>query len=121
MDDEVIILIALKMKLTQALGKDYLIESAHNGRQALEVLWELSGKDVIVKLVITDWLMPGLKGDDLLRQIKKDYPDTRGIMITGQADRDSIEAVKREGLVRAVLDKPWSDKRLMDAIRECLE
>ncbi|MBN2048952.1 MAG: response regulator [Spirochaetales bacterium] len=120
-DDEAVILLALKLKLKKALGNSCLVESAYNGKQALEILRELSDSDSEVKLVITDWLMPGMRGDELLRIIKKDFPSVRGIMITGQADRDSIEAVIREGLVEGVFGKPWSEKQLLNAVRKCLE
>lgn len=121
MDDEAVILIALKMKLKKTLGPDYLVESAYNGRQALEIVQELSDRGVAIDLIITDWLMPGLKGDDLLRSVRKQHPAMKGILITGQADRDSIEAVKKEGLARAVFSKPWNEEKLLTEIMKCLE
>ena len=119
-DDEVIILIALKMTLKRHYGSEYIIESAGSGRQALDILEELTTRGVDVRLVITDWLMPGMKGDDLLREIKREYPPVKGIMLTGQADRKSVDRVKSEGLADTVLYKPWSENSLHSALKKSL-
>lgn len=71
-------------------GKDSQVESACNGKEALEK----HGKDPF-DLIVTDLNMPELTGMELIRTIKKDNDDTEFIIITGYASMDTaVEAVK---------------------------
>lgn len=119
-DDESIILIALKMKLKKKLGPSYRIETASSAEEALEVIGELTEEGVPICLVISDWLMPGVKGDQLLRQVRDINPASCNILVTGQADSSVVEELKREAIINDVVYKPWNDNRLMKAIENCL-
>ena len=68
-DDEAIIVLSLKQELQNRLGDEYIYESAMSAEEALQVIEELSGDDVCVILVISDWLMPGIKGDEFLLRL----------------------------------------------------
>jgi DNA-binding NtrC family response regulator len=58
--------------------KDYDVDSAWNGREALEFM-----KNKRYDLVITDLNMPGMNGIDLLKEIKTIAPDTKVIIASG--------------------------------------
>ena len=119
-DDEVIILAALKQELKSGFGDQYIIEAAMDADEAMAVLKELSVKGIAVRLIITDWLMPGIKGDELLINIKGTHPEIKSIMITGQADDAAIQRAKNEAGVHTVMGKPWSKEELFSAINGCL-
>ncbi|HNI96780.1 MAG TPA: response regulator, partial [Leptospiraceae bacterium] len=68
-------------------------------------------------VVISDWLMPGIKGDEFLVRLHKTHPDAVKILITGQADQSSVERVKKEANLFAKLDKPWDPVKLMECIK----
>ncbi|TGN20220.1 response regulator [Leptospira idonii] len=118
-DDEPIILIALKEELKKQFGSEFQYEVALSANEALSVIDELVSTGVNVILILSDWLMPGLKGDEFLITIHKKYPNIRSIMITGHVDEAAIERVKKEAGTYAVLPKPWDSKQLMDAVKVC--
>jgi signal transduction histidine kinase len=68
----------------------YEVVTAATGAQALDVLAERE-----IPLIVTDIRMPGMDGLELLKRIKKDWPDSEVIMITGHGDMDvAIESLR---------------------------
>ena len=90
----------------------YETDIASNGREALRKLAVES-----VEVVITDIKMPEMDGIDLLREIKRLYPMTRVIVITGQVTLDNLFAVFRHGADRCCF-KPLTDLTELDAAVE---
>src|SRR6218665_1817436 len=101
-DDEPIILIALKQELKKQFGNEFQYEVALNANEALAVIDELVETGVNVILILSDWLMPGIKGDEFLISIHKKYPEIRSIMITGHIDETAVARVKKEAGTYAV-------------------
>ena len=64
-------------------GEGYSIDSASSGNEALKLLDER-----MYFLVLTDMVMPGLTGMELLEKIKADYLMTEVIMISGYGTID---------------------------------
>lgn len=116
-DDEPMILKSLKIELTQVYGDTYTIELAESGEEALEILEELSLKKSDTLLVISDWLMPNMKGDEFLMKVHKDYPTIGKIMLSGQADPKAIERVRSQAM-GAFISKPWNKEGLKQAIND---
>ena len=119
-DDEALILLAIKQELKSNFGSRFLYETALNADEAFEIIWELVSEGVQLILVITDWLMPGMKGDDFLRRIRSENPDVKTIMITGHATPDAVDRIKNEQLADFLLIKPWRSAELISLIEECL-
>ncbi|MFA6508606.1 MAG: response regulator [Treponemataceae bacterium] len=119
-DDEAIILMALKQELMTQYGNRYLLETALNARDANEVIEELVQDGVKLILVISDWLMPGMRGDDFLADVKSRHPNVRCIIISGQADPDAIERARIRFQLDAYIKKPWTHRTLIDAVDLCL-
>lgn len=117
-DDEAIILMTIVSEIKKTLGSSYLYESAMSAKVGLEKIERLYEEGHSVALVVSDWLMPGMKGDEFLRATKEKHPEIEAIMVTGQADRDVIDSLTVDGIVRAVLMKPWSRSELHRAIDE---
>ena len=119
-DDEEIVLDSLKEQLRRYLPGDYRIETAENGSEALEVLAELEDENVEVPIIISDQIMPGIKGDDLLATVHQLYPSALKIFLTGQAGLDAVgNAVNKANLYRYIA-KPWDETDLHMTIREGL-
>jgi len=60
-------------------------------------------------VVISDYIMSGIKGDELLDKIHSKLPRVKKIMLTGQSDIDGVrQAIDRAGLYR-FLEKPWGN------------
>jgi len=120
LDDEVIIVEALRQELKEKFGGLFRYETALSSIEAEELLGELSSEGVRVILIISDWLMPGMKGDEFLALVKERHPEIRAIMITGHADAAAIARVLGGGLADCVLHKPWNSAELTGAVERCL-
>ncbi len=119
-DDERIVLVSLRDQLTQHLGNEYEIELAESGEEALEIFAELAEEEVEVPLIISDQIMPGMKGDDLLVVIQNQHPQTLKIMLTGQASAEAVgKAVNQANLYRYIT-KPWQAEDLKLTVKEAL-
>jgi PAS domain S-box-containing protein len=119
-DDERTVLRSLKAELQEAVGNDYTIEIAEGGEEALELIEELleDGDEVI--LIISDHIMPDMKGDELLKQAHIILPKSIKIMLTGQADIGAIaNAINSANLYRYIT-KPWQSEDLKLTVREAL-
>jgi len=120
-DDEPTILNSLKRELKQTLGDDYLVETAEGGEEALELIEELLEDNYEVPLVISDYIMPDIKGDEVLKQIHQMSPKTLNVMLTGQADASAIgNAVNYAKLYRYIA-KPWHPEDLALTVSEALK
>lgn len=118
-DDEAIILITLQQELRRKFGDQFKYETALNAEEGMEVIEELASLGVSVILILSDWLMPGIKGDEFLLEVHRKYPQIRSIMITGHVDNEAAERVKREAGTYAVFSKPWDLNKLMEAVKVC--
>jgi CheY-like chemotaxis protein len=120
-DDEKIVLQSLKAQLKKHFGARYIYEFAESGGEAWEVIEELHDDGVKILIVVSDWLMPNMKGDELLIQVHQKYPDIITVMLTGQADREAIERTRQGANLHRCLHKPWSEEELIDVLLSGLE
>lgn len=119
-DDEQTILDSLEIEIQRILGDEYLIETALRGEETLNLLEELIEERYEVVLVISDYLMPEVKGDELLKRIHTILPKTVKIMLTGQADLAAVgNAIKYAKLYRYIA-KPWQFEDLKLTVREAV-
>jgi signal transduction histidine kinase len=119
-DDDEVVLASLKEQLKRPFGQFYDIEIAESSEEALELIAELQAENIPVALVISDQIMPGMKGDELLIQVHRHYPTTLKILLTGQADADAVgNAVNRANLYRYIA-KPWNATDLELTVTEAL-
>ncbi len=119
-DDERTILNSLKKELKDIVGDAYLVELAEGSEDALEFLEELIEERTELPLVISDYIMPYLKGDELLIKIHQQLPQTRKVMLTGQADTVAVgNAVNHAGLYRYIA-KPWQSDDLKLTVTEAI-
>ncbi len=119
-DDEVGVLESLEIELQQAFNGKYLCEFAESAAEALEIIEELCEADVNILVIVSDWLMPGMKGDELLIIIHQKYPQIVKVMLTGQADKEAIEQTKIQANLHAFIQKPWQNQELIEAIKSGL-
>jgi CheY-like chemotaxis protein len=120
-DDEVVILESLEIELRRAFADTYLYEFAESANEALEIIDELIEDKVNILAIVSDWLMPGMKGDELLIKIHLKYPQIITIMLTGQADEKAIKRAKQQANLHTYLHKPWQTAELIEAINSGLK
>ena len=120
-DDEVMILDSLKEQLLRRFGARYLYETASSAHEAWEVIDDLCADGIEVLIIVSDWLMPGVRGDEFLAQVHSRHPKIGTVLLTGQADEASIERARRDANLHACLHKPWSESELAQVIESALQ
>ncbi len=95
------------------LGTDYAIAIESNPEQALLRL-ENEGP---FSVVLTDYNMPRMNGNELLAQARAIAPETVRIMLTGYADLEKTMKAVNEGSVFRFLTKPCH----LDQLKQCLD
>jgi signal transduction histidine kinase/ActR/RegA family two-component response regulator len=101
--------------LLEALG--YRVMVAASGEEAFAVL---DGESGDVDLVISDVVMPGMSGPEIVERLRQRNPAIRAIFISGYTDN----VVLRHGILEGefdFLEKPYSVNRLAAKVREVLE
>ncbi|MBW1667141.1 MAG: response regulator [Deltaproteobacteria bacterium] len=112
-DDEVPFVEAMKKRLEK---RNLKIITAFSGEEALETLNRNRNTDV----VILDVKMPGMDGIETLGEIRKAFPLTEVIMLTGHATVESaIEGMKLGAF--DYLMKPCDIENLMAKVQEAVK
>ena len=120
-DDEKMIINSLISELKNSFGEQFTIESAEGGEDALALVNELLLKNKRIPLIITDYLMPEMKGDELLRRVHAISPSTLKIMLTGQATLEGVSnAINWANLYRYI-GKPWEKDDLKLTVSEAIK
>lgn len=119
-DDEIVVLDSLKTQLKKAFNKEYIYEMAESADEALEIIDELDEDEIDVLVIVSDWLMPGIKGDEFLIQVHQRFPNIVKVLLTGQADEAAIERAKTQANLHRCLFKPWTTEDLIETIRSGL-
>ncbi len=95
--------------------------------EGFQVFGALSGKEGIsiiknnkVDVVLTDINMADMNGIEVLKQIKKLYPDIEGIVVTGRKDQDLAIKSLRAGAIDYLV-KPFDLDELLISVSKALE
>ncbi|MCE9599214.1 MAG: response regulator [Spirochaetia bacterium] len=115
-DDEISVLETLREQLREHFGQTHEIEVATSAEEGLSLITQIRETGGYVEVIITDQVMPGIKGDQFLEEVHRNLPDTIKILLTGHAGLASaIHAVNKGGLNRYI-EKPWNMQNLKDDI-----
>jgi len=111
-DDDQMVLDGLR-RMMRPLRKALDMKFALGGQEALKLM-ENEEFDVIV----SDMRMPGMDGASLLEEVKKRYPGTMRVVLTGQASEDATMKVVKAA--HQFLDKPCEPERLKEVLQRAL-
>ncbi len=111
-DDEIMVLKSLQRLLT---NPEWDIRLAESGAQALEIMRQRP-----IALVITDQRMPEMNGLELLREVKKNSPDTVRMVLTGYAEMEVVVNAINQGEVYRFLTKPWNNTEMLETVQAAL-
>jgi len=120
-DDEKIVLDSLQDQLRSTFGDEFEYEIAESVDEAWEVIEDLVSQEYEMVLVISDWLMPRVKGDTFLIELHQKYPETVTIMLTGQADPEAVENAYQNANLYAYIRKPWREEDLINYVNNALK
>jgi DNA-binding NtrC family response regulator len=119
-DDEASILKALKEQLKRCFGKQYIYEIAQSAEEAWLVIDELEQEGIKILTIVSDWLMPNVRGDEFLTAVHERFPEVITVMLTGQADEDAIDRARQQANLYACIHKPWTEEELHQVINGAL-
>ena len=115
-DDEKIILDSIREQLQGKYGNQYIYESAQSADEAWEILLEFEADEIDVLLIFSDWLMPGIKGDEFLIKVHKKFPKVIKVLLTCQADRESVMKAEQSADLFKCISKPWDQNELYETV-----
>jgi len=98
-DDDSVVLFSIVKGLK---NQPYNILSAGGCTEALKILQQNE-----VHVIVTDMCMPEMTGLELLRTIRKEYPDIIGIVLTGFVQDTELKTAVENGEVFKLIPKPW--------------
>jgi response regulator RpfG family c-di-GMP phosphodiesterase len=101
--------------LRMILSGTYRVSTATDGASALELL-----RTDEFDLVTVDLNMPGMKGDELMRTIRAEFPQTEIIVITGSSSVESAVEGIRHGVFDYLM-KPFDVVRVTTSVERALE
>jgi two-component system response regulator HupR/HoxA len=113
-DDDEILLKTLEKGIADEPYDKYFAKS---GEDALEIL-----KREEVHVIVVDIIMPGIGGIELLKIVKKDYPDIVSMVISGYAQSADAMMVLSDLGVYKFIAKSWTfDENVRMEIRQALD
>jgi CheY-like chemotaxis protein len=98
-DDDEIVLESLEEGL---LDESYHKLFAKSGQEALQIL-----KREEVHVIVTDMCMPEMTGLELLRTIRKEYPNIIGMVLSGYEQDTELQTAVEQGEIFKLIPKPW--------------
>lgn len=119
-DDERIVLVSLRDQIAKHFGNHYRYEVAESADEAWEVIEELCDDDINLLIIVSDWLMPGMRGDEFLIKVHAQFPGIVTVLLTGHADEDAIERARQQANLHAYISKPWTEETLIGIIESGL-
>jgi CheY-like chemotaxis protein len=120
-DDDPFALDSLWIQLERNFGGRHLIESAESALEGLEVIANLSEQGIGVRVIVSDWLMPGMSGGEFIERVKELYPGIQAIVLTGHTDSVKLDNLLSVGHVSTLVMKPWDESELVVAITNTLQ
>jgi PAS domain S-box-containing protein len=100
----------------QLVALGYQVRQAHDGAQALEVL----GSDIVIDLLFTDVVMPGMSGRQLADRARALRPALKVLYASGYAENEIVHHGRLDPGTQ-LLAKPYRRDELARRIREILD
>jgi EAL domain-containing protein (putative c-di-GMP-specific phosphodiesterase class I)/FixJ family two-component response regulator len=109
-DDEPNILLALE-RLFEDDG--YEIYKANSGAEGLKLLTHIPAQ-----VIISDQRMPQMSGTEFLTEVKKLYPHTVRIILSGFSEFEALKSAINDGAIYQFMNKPWDEDLLKKTVHE---
>lgn len=110
-------MVRLGLRTYLQLEPDFRVTAeAGNGRQALERLRELAGREELPDLILMDLLMPEMDGVEATGEIARLYPQTKVVLLTSFLEDDKVIAAIEAGASTYIL-KTMASEELVQVLR----
>ena len=110
------------MRDLRPLASHVRLEEASSVADCMQLLEQIDDDGDHVALVISDQVMPGETGTELLGKVAADrrFAKTRKVLLTGQATHaDTINAIN-DGHIDNYIEKPWQAEKLLAVVKRLL-
>ena len=71
--------------------------------------------EIDVRFIITDQMMPGIKGNEIIEIIQKLNPEITCILLTGYTQLETIKELEQSQKVK-IISKPWEKGELLSIL-----
>jgi CheY-like chemotaxis protein len=104
--------LALKMALQM---EGYSVRVAANGAEAIALISERPPR-----VLITDIFMPDMDGLELIERVRREFPETKIVALTGGGQHGRVDYLQSSQLLgaQAALQKPFDVKELLALVRK---
>lgn len=119
-DDDPTVLTALRAVL-MGLSSGHQLELAQSGEEALEIVNELRQEKRDLAVVIVDFIMQGMHGDEFLVRLHAQCPDTIKIMLTGQTAFEGVKRAINQANLYRFLEKPFNNDDLLLTVKSACQ
>lgn len=99
------------------INRGFSVLDADCAETALDIIKEKGNE---IDVIITDVIMPGMSGPDMIKQISANFPNIKVIFISGYGEDAFVETYGSERSFN-FLSKPYSLKQLVVKVKEVLE
>jgi CheY-like chemotaxis protein len=96
------------------------VEIINDPQSALQMLDGHVREGINPTLLIVDFQMPDIRGDELVRTIKERYPNIKVIMLSGNSSAILVSDLEEDGLLDFYIAKPWNKDELLEKVNLCL-
>jgi DNA-binding NtrC family response regulator len=120
-DDDLTVLTSLRTLLGKFLGPGHTIEIAESGDEALEIQRYLATQEKEISVVVSDFLMPHMRGDELLVKLHELSPKTIKIMLTGQSDFDGVKRAINGANLYRFIEKPFNNADILLSVKSAVQ
>src|SRR5687768_3210200 len=96
--------------------ENYRVLVASSGAEALRII---DAQDTPVDMVITDLVMPGIGGRELVWRLQQLHAGVCVVLLSGYANDEALQMF--DSIPSAFLEKPIDLQLLADTVRELLE
>ena len=117
-DDEKVVLDSLWDQITPVLGDEFICDLCQSGEEALQLVEEYQATGQSLAVIISDMLMPGMKGDELLIRVHSLLPQTVKILLTGQTSFEAVKNAINKARLYRYISKPWQEEDFVLTVTE---
>ena len=97
-------------------ARGYVVLSAAGGAEAVDIASRLGSE---IDMVVSDVVMPGMSGPELLEQLAAIVPRARTLLVSGHAEDTILSTIADRSYM--FLPKPFTPERLARKVREILD
>jgi signal transduction histidine kinase/ActR/RegA family two-component response regulator len=98
--------------------RGYTVLEATDGEDALRLAERYPD---VIEVVVSDMMMPGMRGGDLAGRLRKIRPNTAFLLMSGYSGLDMADRGHHEQGSLAFLEKPFTSESLLAAVRKVIE